>query len=79
MEYLPALKSSDGKLDAELVKEFEALGCKQAQLAVHKNSSLMAACAKFICNIGIHTDGAVECHCMCRCAGPSVCVCASVC
>jgi laminin beta 1 len=57
-----SMEKEEFVLDRNKLDEFRYYGCKEAQLGIHKDN-LNPSCAKFMCNIGIHSDGALSCDC----------------
>ena len=47
---------------SKLLEDFKTYGCKNAQISVYREA-IPDNCAKFICSIGNHGDGAPPCEC----------------
>ena len=58
---LPSLQG-EGDDGERLAKEFEHYRCKEELLRVNKEN-IDKNCLKFVCNIGVHDEGAMLCDC----------------
>ena len=56
------MPSVQGELKEVLIDEFRYYGCKEAQINILKEN-INPNCARFFCNIGLHSDGALPCDC----------------
>lgn len=59
VEDLPSLQGNDSET---LIDEFKYHRCREAQLNIYKEE-MNPGCAKFICNIGVMSEGALPCNC----------------
>ena len=59
MTELPSLQGPNSE---RLMQEFQHFSCKDAFLRVDKQD-IDENCLKFVCNIGVHAEGASPCEC----------------